>query len=681
VLTPDKQSARHRPGARKGPPARAALIPALALLAMLLLAASASAFTQTGTFDGSATPGGLVTPNRMAVDESSGDVYVVDTATGAVDRFDHTGAYIGQLTGADTTGGQLGIAGLADDVAVDNSGTATQGDVYVVGEQFGGPGILSAFDAHGRFLWQVLGGIGQDMCGAAVDPTTGHLWTADVNQGVGQRSVVDGTPIGSLVDGSNIPCSIAFDSSGNLYVTHFNGTVDKYPPPPVDPPAAGPDLGPTIDVATDSVTGDLYADHGDSVLVYGSTGTPLASSPFGATNAGIGVDGAHRTVYLGDQNANQVQIWSMGTGSSKPYARANPASPLASTSATLNASVNPAGDSTSCHFDYVTDAQFNTNGYASATSAPCASAPGSGTSEVAVTAALSGLATATTYHYRIVATNSTGTVTGNDNTFTTSTPHTLTIAKAGTGSGTVTSLPAGVSCGSECSALFDSGEPVKLTAVPASGSTFTGWSGGGCSGTAPCQVTLDADTAVTATFAQNPPTVETGGSLTISQTGATVEGSVNPNGSSVTTCIVEYGTSGLYGSQVPCAPPSPGSETSPVPVSATLSGLLPGTEYHYRVVAANVGGNGEGTDKTFKTESRPVEKPVEKAVEKPVEKPAEKPVEKPAEKPAGKKPLTRGQLLALAIKKCKKLPKHKQAACIKKAKKKYALPKKKHKKK
>ena len=77
---------------------------------------------------------------------------------------------------------------------------------------------------------------------------------------------------------------------------------------------------------------------------------------------------------------------------------------------------------------------------------------------------------------------------------------TLTVTKAGTGSGTVASTPAGISCGSTCSASFASGAQVTLTASPADGSTFAGWSGGGCTGTGTCVVTLTAATTVTATF-------------------------------------------------------------------------------------------------------------------------------------------------------------------------------------
>jgi len=80
---------------------------------------------------------------------------------------------------------------------------------------------------------------------------------------------------------------------------------------------------------------------------------------------------------------------------------------------------------------------------------------------------------------------------------------TLTVSTSGTGSGSVTSSPAGIDCGATCSAAFANGTSVTLTASADSGSTFSGWSGGGCSGTATCQVALTATTSVTASFAKN----------------------------------------------------------------------------------------------------------------------------------------------------------------------------------
>jgi outer membrane protein OmpA-like peptidoglycan-associated protein len=83
--------------------------------------------------------------------------------------------------------------------------------------------------------------------------------------------------------------------------------------------------------------------------------------------------------------------------------------------------------------------------------------------------------------------------------------YTLTVQKAGSGSGTVTSSPSGIDCGSDCTETYNAGTIVTLTAVAASGSIFEGWSGGGCSGTGTCAVTMDTSKTVTATLAPAPP--------------------------------------------------------------------------------------------------------------------------------------------------------------------------------
>jgi uncharacterized repeat protein (TIGR02543 family) len=79
------------------------------------------------------------------------------------------------------------------------------------------------------------------------------------------------------------------------------------------------------------------------------------------------------------------------------------------------------------------------------------------------------------------------------------TTYALTVTKAGTGSGTVTSSTGGINCGSTCSASYASGTTVTLTAAAASGSTFAGWSGA-CTGTGTCIASMSAARAVTATF-------------------------------------------------------------------------------------------------------------------------------------------------------------------------------------
>jgi hypothetical protein len=96
-----------------------------------------------------------------------------------------------------------------------------------------------------------------------------------------------------------------------------------------------------------------------------------------------------------------------------------------------------------------------------------------------------------------------------------STLYTLTVSKSGTGTGTVTSSPSGIDCGSDCSESYNQGTSVTLTATAASGSIFEGWSGGGCSGTGTCTVTMNAAKSVTATF--NPQAV--GYTLTVLKSG------------------------------------------------------------------------------------------------------------------------------------------------------------------
>jgi len=79
-------------------------------------------------------------------------------------------------------------------------------------------------------------------------------------------------------------------------------------------------------------------------------------------------------------------------------------------------------------------------------------------------------------------------------------PATLVVIKTGNGAGSVTSNPAGIDCGPECSHVFDGGPMVTLTAHAAHGSRFIGWSGRGCSGTRDCEVTMIGSHSVEARF-------------------------------------------------------------------------------------------------------------------------------------------------------------------------------------
>jgi hypothetical protein len=100
------------------------------------------------------------------------------------------------------------------------------------------------------------------------------------------------------------------------------------------------------------------------------------------------------------------------------------------------------------------------------------------------------------------------------------------------------------------------------------------------------------------------PSVTTGAASFVEEGKATLQGSVNPNGSTVSDCHFEYGPTTRYGASVPCAQ-SVGGGSEPVAVSAAISGLPTNTLYHFRLVATNGGGPGQGEDQSFSTPPPP----------------------------------------------------------------------------
>ncbi len=114
-------------------------------------------------------------------------------------------------------------------------------------------------------------------------------------------------------------------------------------------------------------------------------------------------------------------------------------------------------------------------------------------------------------------------------------------------------------------------------------------------------------------IAQNPPTVATEPATSATQTTATLNASVNPNGGNVSECNFEYGPTTSYGSSVACSS-LPGSGETPVAVSASLQGLSANTTYHYRIAASNPGGTHYGSDEAFTTLPNPSKAPGSQAI-------------------------------------------------------------------
>jgi hypothetical protein len=100
------------------------------------------------------------------------------------------------------------------------------------------------------------------------------------------------------------------------------------------------------------------------------------------------------------------------------------------------------------------------------------------------------------------------------------------------------------------------------------------------------------------------PVVNTNGTSGLTEVAATVEGTVNPDQTTLSSCHFQYGTSSSYGQEVPCSSfPTMGASSSTV--STALTGLAPSTTYHYRVVATNEVDTSYGADATFTTAAAP----------------------------------------------------------------------------
>lgn len=279
-------------------------------------------------------------------------------------------------------------------------------------------------------------------------------------------------------------------------------------------------------------------------------------------------------------------------------------------SALLHGTVVPNGNG-SAWFEY-----GRTAGYGQSTPKQ----PVSGTAVLPVEAALSGLAGSLIYHYRLVVVTGAEISYGADMTFSSSSDPPL----AATGSpiltvGTEATLVGGVNPrGLATEVYFEYGLTPAYGSVTATQGLAAGSSvvdvfatlSGLSEGTRYyCRIVATSAAGTTqgdgvsfqalpggGAGSVQPPSVSTGSFTDVTTSSVVLQGQVNPNGGA-TFAFFEYGTTLDYGSSTPHQ--GIGNGTDPAAVTLSASGLLPGTLYHYRVVAENSEGTSHGTDATF----------------------------------------------------------------------------------
>ncbi len=353
-------------------------------------------------------------------------------------------------------------------------------------------------------------------------------------------------------------------------------------------------------------TGGRYNPSTNSWIAISTTNAPSARDSHTAVWTG---SGSEMVVWGGINSPNDV----LNTGGrycalGPPAVTTNPATYVASHSATLNGTVNPRGFATTVYFQYGT-----TTSYGSTT----VNQSYSGTTMRSVTANISGLSASTTYHFRIVAHNSAGTSYGADRTFTTLSP---------TGPPVVTTNPATL-IASFSATLNGSIDPHGLTTtVYFQYGTTTGYG----SATPPQSKTgntyqnitanisgltasttyhfrivatnsagtrYGSDRIFTTLTATGLPVVMTNPATNVTSFSATLNGSLDPHGLT-TSVYFQYGTTTSYGHTTPTQSQTGNTYRN---IAANISGLTTHTTYHFRIVATNSAGTRYGSDRTFTT--------------------------------------------------------------------------------
>jgi hypothetical protein len=575
------------------------------------------------------TQGGSARLSGAAVDPLNGDIYIVDARNEKIQELESSGSLL--ATEITVTGSKTCIFKcILGEGTLTQLATDSTGDVY-----FPNPPHhdVQEFSPSGSevqsFAGSTVGAFGEPR-GVAVD-SEDNVYVADSSNGRVVR-IEHGTRNQSVLDSEGAK-SVAVDPSNNdVFVGEYNGND-----------SCAPEASPCFHVVEYGPSGAKLDDFGAGLI--GAGGLPGPEGEAEPSSNTIAVNQNTHNVYATDGFHSEVWIFSQVA---PPSATVQAASEVTASSATVNGKINPHENETSYHFEYVDESHYNpsaTDPYSVPAGSPASvggvvpvpdGSVGSGTKEVAVSRAISALEANTTYHFRVVATTSSGQAGDSpDETLRTLQAPPFVAASSVLASG-VTQNDVRLNATINPQHLdthyyFSYGrQPFEdasgcVPTVPYASAPATPVDMG--EGTGPEAVELDLASANVvlhpgmgsrelqpntvyhfqvvaenaagtscqpeATFITLPPdpTVSTGAPSGITQTTANVEGTVTPGSTgpnSDTTWYCQYGADTSYsGGRVPAPAGDAGMGTSAIAVSTAVNGLAANSTYHYRLVASN----------------------------------------------------------------------------------------------
>ncbi len=364
------------------------------------------------------------------------------------------------------------------------AGSSTFGGVVDLGNtSFDSPQVTVGVDGAITVVWTRYGGSNDKRIQARTRPAGSSTFGAvEYLTALGQDAGSPQVAVG--VDGATTVVWYRFDGSRNIVQARTRPAGSSTFGGAENLSATGQDAGsPQVAVAADGATTVVWYRYGGSNWIVQARTRPAGSGTFGGAEnlaaAGDNNNGLYPQVTVGAGGATTV-VWGLRNGFS---------------SYIVQARTRPAGSST---FGGAVDLGNSVN-------SPQVTVGVDG----AVTVVWIGRYLGPGSRYTIQESTS---VIG-------STKYSLTLTKPNMGSGSISSSPSGIDCGLVCSYRFNPSTSVTLTASPASGSTFDGWGGSGCSGTSTCTVTMLGARSVWAEFAVVPLVPPASFDLTVSKSG------------------------------------------------------------------------------------------------------------------------------------------------------------------